>query len=57
VNVQVGVSDGVYAAVQSSEGAEEGDAPLAEGDRLVIGLLRPEDARRKPSVSLGGSKK
>jgi RND family efflux transporter MFP subunit len=57
VNVRVGVSDGVYAALQTSEGAEEGDAPLAEGDRLVIGLLRPEDARRKPSVSLGGSKK
>ena len=49
VTVRVGVSDGVYAAVQDAPG-------LVEGDRLVIGLLRPGEAR-KPSVSLGGSKK
>jgi HlyD family secretion protein len=59
VDVRVGVSDGVYAALQTSDGGgADGDtAPLAEGDRLVIGLLRPDEARRKPSVSLGGSKK
>jgi HlyD family secretion protein len=59
VGVRVGVSDGVYAALQTSDGGRaDGDtAPLAEGDRLVIGLLRPDEARRKPSVSLGGSKK
>ncbi|HMI90418.1 MAG TPA: efflux RND transporter periplasmic adaptor subunit [Polyangiales bacterium] len=61
VDVRVGVSDGVYAALLVSDGAASGGdgagAALAEGDRLVIGLLRPDEARRKPSVSLGGSKK
>jgi HlyD family secretion protein len=57
VDVRVGVSDGVYAALQASDAAASGGKALAEGDRLVIGLLRPEEARRKPSVSLGGSKK
>ena len=64
VSVRVGVSDGVYAALLP-EGTAGGAAPalhggaasLAEGDQLVIGLLRPNEAPRKPSVSLGGSKK
>ena len=51
VSVRVGVSDGVFAALHAeSQG-------LAEGDQLVIGLLRPNEAPRTPIVSLGGSKK
>ena len=50
VDVRVGVSDGVYAALLP-EGTK-----IAAGDQLVVGLLRPGETRRKPSVSLGGQK-
>lgn len=50
VDVKVGVSDGVYAALLPADGK------LSEGDQLVVGLLRPGETRRKPSVSLGGQK-
>ena len=44
VTVETGISDGVYTEVQGQ---------LQAGDRVVIGLLRPEDAGKGPNVSLG----
>lgn len=47
VDVAVGVSDGIYAALSA-------DTKLAAGDQLAVGLLRPGDLGKKPNVSLGG---
>jgi hypothetical protein len=49
VPVRAGVSDGVYTEITPEPGAR-----LAAGDEVVIGLLRPDQRAKKPSVSLGG---
>lgn len=50
VNVEAGISDGVYTAIEPAQGAR-----LQEGDEVAIGLLRPGQVTgKKPNVSLGG---
>ena len=51
VEVEAGLSDGMYTAVTPRAGNA-----LRAGDQVAIGLLRPEQASGKPSVSLGGQK-
>jgi hypothetical protein len=49
--VKAGISDGAYTAVEPLLGAT-----LAAGDEVAIGLLHPEQAAGRPSVSLGGQR-
>ncbi len=50
VTIETGLSDGIYTEVRPVGGAR-----LEAGDALAIGLINPEDTKRKkPKVSLGG---
>ncbi len=51
VSVRALTSDGQYVQIEPAEGAS-----LRENDALVVGLLRPEDGRKAPTVRLGDKK-
>lgn len=51
VPVKAGITDGMYTAVEPQNGL-----PLAEGDTLAIGFVRPEQGTRGPRVTLGEKK-
>jgi HlyD family secretion protein len=51
IAVKAGISDGAYTAVEP-----RAPATLSEGDDVAIGLLHPEQAAGRPSVSLGGQR-
>jgi hypothetical protein len=49
--VRAGISDGMYVQIEPINGAS-----LRENDALAVGLLRPDDGRKAPSVRLGDKK-
>jgi HlyD family secretion protein len=51
VSVRALISDGQYVQIEPANGAS-----LRENDPLVVGLLRPDDGRKAPSVRLGDKK-
>jgi HlyD family secretion protein len=51
VPVRALTSDGQYVQIEPAEGGS-----LRENDALVVGLLRPEDGRKAPTVRLGDKK-
>jgi HlyD family secretion protein len=51
VSVRAGLSDGMYVQIEPINGAS-----LRENDALAVGLLRPDDGRKAPSVRLGDKK-
>jgi HlyD family secretion protein len=53
VMVRTGLSDGAFTEVAAADGQT-----LQEGDPIIVGVFRPEDDdAKKPSITLGGSKR